>query len=37
MTLIMKDKSAADFSFELTALDPKRNDEGVYSTAYWMR
>ena len=30
-------KSAATFSFELQALDAKRNDEGAYSTAYYKR
>ena len=30
-------KSAATFNFELTALDAKRNDEGVYSTAYFKK
>ena len=30
-------KSAATFTFELQALDAKRNDEGCYSTAYYKR
>ena len=30
-------KSAATFSFELQALDAKRNDEGAYSTAYFKK
>lgn len=30
-------KSAATFTFELQALDAKRNDEGCYSTAYWKK
>ena len=30
-------KSAATFTFELSALDAKRNDEGAYSTAYFRK
>ena len=30
-------KSAATFTFELQALDPKRNDEGAYSIAYFKK
>jgi len=30
-------KSAATFTFELQALDAKRNDEGCYSTAYYKK
>jgi hypothetical protein len=30
-------KSAATFTFELQALDAKRNDEGAYSTAYYRK
>ena len=30
-------KSAATFTFELQALDAKRNDEGAYSTAYFKK
>ena len=30
-------KSASTFSFELQALDAKRNDEGAYSTAYYKK
>ena len=30
-------KSAATFTFELQALDPKRNDEGAYSIAFFKK